>query len=108
MNASESRYSIVNETIDVHDGGVSGVAMGNVIEFSPDATPQCVDRPGVCTMPRDIGLHVLENIYGFRPALHFDETIRVEFSIHPRRRGLRPDHTIIWELEKVGGSAQIL
>src|SRR5437762_1260223 len=28
-------FTIVNETIDIHDGGVSGVAAGDVVEFAP-------------------------------------------------------------------------
>jgi hypothetical protein len=102
QNAAEGKYSIVNETIDVNDGGVSGVAIDRILEFSPGDTPKCVDKPGVCTLPRDIAMHVLNSVYGFRPALNFDTSVRVEFSIHPRKRGFRCEHTIIWELEDVG------
>jgi hypothetical protein len=102
QNAAEGKYSIVNETIDVNDGGVSGVAIDRILEFSPGDTPKCVDKPGVCTLPRDIALRVLNSVYGFRAALNFDTSVRVEFSIHPRKRGFRCEHTIIWELEDVG------
>lgn len=34
-NCNENKYSIINETIDVNDGGVSGVILGNIIEFAP-------------------------------------------------------------------------
>ncbi|MBB4276407.1 hypothetical protein GGE12_004204 [Rhizobium mongolense] len=34
-------HLIVNETIDIHDGGVSGVVQGQVVEFAPDDTPRC-------------------------------------------------------------------
>ena len=37
--SSEGLFVIANETIDIHDGGVSGVLMGDVIEFTPDDTP---------------------------------------------------------------------
>ena len=39
-NCVDGKYSIINETIDVNDGGVSGVIMGNIIEFSPNDTPR--------------------------------------------------------------------
>src|SRR6266446_8195883 len=33
--ASQGLYTIVNETIDVQDGGISGVALGSIVEFAP-------------------------------------------------------------------------
>ncbi len=107
QKSSDGKFSIVNETIDIHDGGVSGVAMGQVFEFSPGDTPKCVDKPGICRLPRDIGLNLLEKIYGFRPALNFPLSHRVEFSIHPKKRGIRHAHTIIWELEEVNAPDSI-
>lgn len=101
QKAVENKITIVNETIDIHDGGVSGVSIGRVIEFSPGDTPKCVDKPGVCSLPRNLGLHILENVYGFHPTLNFPSSCRVEFSIHPKKRGLRQGHTILWELEEV-------
>lgn len=100
--ARKEMYTIVNETIDIEDGGVSGVALGNIIEFAPYDTPKCVDVSGICSLPRKMALNILENVYGFRPSLNFDERTRVEFSIHPRKRGLHKEHTIIWEVEEVG------
>lgn len=98
-NRKERKYSIVNENIDINDGGVSGVALGDVIEFSPEDTPKCVDKEGICLLPRQLGYNFLEKIYGFRPEINFDENYRVEFSIHPNRRGIGKKHTIIWEYE---------
>jgi hypothetical protein len=43
--AMEGYYTIVNETIDVADGGVSGVALGNVIEFLRWTRPEPSRRP---------------------------------------------------------------
>ena len=103
--AREGLYTIINETIDVSDGGVSGVQLGEVIEFSPDDTPRCVEKPGTAAFPRDKGLQFLETVYGFKPRLAFPQSTRVEFSLHPIRRGVRNDHTIIWELEEIGRSA---
>jgi hypothetical protein len=101
--AADGLFTIVNETIDVHDGGVSGVCVGDVIEFAPNDTPRCVEKPGTAAFPREMGLRILETVYGFRPNLdRYPNDVRVEFSIHPLRRGVRHDHTIVWEEERVG------
>ena len=100
--ASTGLITIVNETVDVHDGGASGVALGNVIELAPGDTPRCVEKEGTVAFARDLGLQLLETVYHFRPALAFEPDFRVEFSLHPLRRGFRHDHTILWELENVG------
>ncbi len=78
--------------------------MSNVIEFAPGDTPRCVEKPGTAALPRQLGLRLLETVYGFEPALNYAAHTRVEFSIHPIRRGFLHDHTIIWELEDVGES----
>jgi hypothetical protein len=101
--ASKGLHTIVNETIDVCDGGVSGVVIGDVMEFAPCDTPRCVEKPGTVSIDRAIGLRLLENVYGFVPALEYGADTRVEFSVHPIRRGVRNEHTIVWELERVGG-----
>ncbi len=97
--AAEGLHLIVNETVDVSDGGVSGVAHGDVLEFAPDDTPRCVEKPGVASLPRSIGAVLLKTVYGFAPALP-DTNARVEFSIHPRLTGWRRTHTLLWELEE--------
>ena len=102
--AAEGLFVIVNETIDVHDGGVSGVALGDHIELAPGDTPRCVEKPGTASFTRDTGLRLLRKVYGFRPALRYGPATRVEFSLHPLRRGFLHDHTIIWELERVGAA----
>src|SRR6266566_7543625 len=99
--ATAGLHTIVNETIDVADGGVSGVAYGNVLEFAPGDTPRAVEKPGTVSFPRDLGQRVLEVIYGFRPELSYPPEIRVEFSLHPLRRGVRREHTIVWEIERL-------
>ncbi|HKB67182.1 MAG TPA: hypothetical protein VKC61_15110 [Pyrinomonadaceae bacterium] len=102
--ASLGLYTIINETIDINDGGVSGVALGNLLEFAPGDTPRCVEKPGTISLPRDLALAVLEKVYGFSPDIsRYPTNQRVEFSLHPIRRGVRHDHTIVWELEEVGG-----
>ena len=101
--AAGGLYTIVNETIDVNDGGVSGVALGGIVEFAPGDTPRCVEKPGTLSLRKDLALSLLEKVYGFAPNLsHYGSAKRVEFSIHPLRRGTRQDHTIVWELEEVG------
>lgn len=99
-NASNNMHSIINENIDISDGGVSGVLLNDLIEFSPNATPKCVDAPGVCRLPKELGFKILKIIYGFIPNILFSENYRVEFSIHPKRQGLNNEHTVIWEYEK--------
>jgi hypothetical protein len=99
--ASDGLHTIVNETIDIHDGGVSGVALAAVVEFAPDDTPRCVELPGTVALERDAAMRVIETVYGFRPALDYGNDLRVEFSLHPLRVGVRQEHTIVWEIERV-------
>jgi hypothetical protein len=103
--AKSGFYTIVNETIDVNDGGVSGVLQGGIIEFSPGSTPRIVERGRPASLPAREGLKLLRVVYGFKPELEFTRNYRVEFSIHPLRRGWRNTHTILWELEEVGDVA---
>lgn len=101
--ANEGLFTIINETIDVNDGGVSGVVLGNIIEFSPRDTPRCVEKPGTLSLERKLGLTLLETVYSFVPNLsQYPSSNRIEFSIHPIRRGTREEHTIVWEMEEVG------
>ncbi|MGO8377690.1 hypothetical protein ACC745_18515 [Rhizobium ruizarguesonis] len=97
--SDEKLHLIVNETIDIHDGGVSGVIQGQLIEFAPDDTPRCVEKPGIASLPTHLGERILHTVYGFTPDLNFPPNARVEFSIHPRARGYHQRHTIIWEFE---------
>jgi hypothetical protein len=97
-------YTIVNETVDVNDGGVSGVVEGRVVEFAPGVVPRFVERDNVDPIPAlpvHLGLLLLETVYGIRPELRFPDNCRVEFSLHPKARGWRRTHTIIWELQEV-------
>lgn len=101
--AKQGLHLIVNETIDVEDGGVSGVVQGDVIEFAPDDTPRAVEKPGIASFPRAMGLSLLRDIYGFAVDLPGAPTDRVEFSIHPRPRGWRQTHILLWEIEADAG-----
>ena len=100
--SSEGLFVIANETVDVKDGGVSGVAQGGIIEFSPDDTPRCVEKDGVASLPLHLGMSMLESVYGFRPELGETHGARLEFSVHPRPRGWRQTHTLLWEHEQIG------
>lgn len=99
--SSDGLYTIVNETVDINDGGVSGVAWGDVIEFAPEDTPRCVEKPGVASLPRALAVGILSKVYGVKPQLEFSAESRVEFSLHPFRRGVRMEHTIVWEVESI-------
>ena len=96
-------YTIINETVDVNDGGVSGVKIGNLIEFAPGDTPRCVEKPGTLQMSVAHANRLFDIVYGIKPdfdTLNYED--RVEFSLHPIPRGVYSSHTIVWELEDVG------
>src|SRR5690606_24105590 len=57
-------YCIVNETIDIHDGGVSGVTLGGIAEFAPDDTPRAVEKEGAARMPVQTAHRILRSVYG--------------------------------------------
>jgi hypothetical protein len=99
----EGLHTIVNETVDVHDGGVSGVILGNLIEFAPDDTPRAVEKPGTASLPLGWGSRLLYTVYGFEPDLAVPENTRLEFSIHPKPRGWRHTHTLGWEIAEHEG-----
>jgi len=100
---AEGLHLILNETVNINDGGVSGVVQGNVIEFAPDDTPRAVEKPGTASLSRQVGLRMLETVYGFAPDLPSDVKARVEFSIHPLPRGWRGTNTLLWEIQECAG-----
>ncbi|OQP88464.1 hypothetical protein BTR14_01550 [Rhizobium rhizosphaerae] len=95
--SNEGAFSIVNETIDVSDGGVSGVVIGDVVEFRPDTTPRGVEQPGFATLPTEWAVRLFKVVYG--ADINFDKasTGRLEFSVHPRPRGWKQDNIVFWE-----------
>jgi hypothetical protein len=94
--AGQGLYTIVNELIDTNDGGVSGVRQGDRIEFAPDDTPRCVEKPGTCALSEELSRSVLRTIYAAElPALDG----RFEFSVHPYPCGTRHENVILWEHE---------
>lgn len=96
--SEQGDFTIVNETIDISDGGVSGVAMGDLVEFRPDATPRGVEQSGFASLPRAWAQSILQAVYGFEVDLAAAAASRVEFSIHPQRRGWKQSHTLFWEI----------
>jgi len=101
---AEGYYLILNEQIDIHDGGVSGVAQQGLVEFAPDATPRVVEDPNrtVARLPAAVAESVLSTVYGFD--LSFPPSDRLEFSVHPLRVGSRNERMIVWESSKAPGS----
>ncbi|MCA6108970.1 hypothetical protein [Bradyrhizobium cenepequi] len=97
--SADGLFVIANETVDVADGGVSGVIQGGVIEFAPDDTPRCVEKGGAASLPIDWGLSILRRVYRFQPDLVDAGTGRLEFSVHPKPRGWKKTHTLMWEYE---------
>jgi hypothetical protein len=102
----EGLHVIANETVDISDGGISGVIEGGVMEFAPDDTPRCVEKPGTASFQLEDGLSVIRTVYGFLPELPDLKQCRVEFSIHPRARGYKRGHTLLWEREYVSTGNQ--
>lgn len=99
--AAEGLFTIVNETIDVHDGGVSGVRLGGTVEFAPDTTPRGVERADVARMPIALANQLLSTVYGFPVDVPGGACERIEFSVHPQRVGHRGSHVCVWESEAV-------
>ena len=103
----EGLFVIINETVDPCDSGVSGVIHGNIIEFSPDDTPRCVEKPGVASFPFMIGMNVLTKVYGrstdymyiFDIVKRFPDS-RIEFSVHPKPRGWLNKSVLFWEFDQ--------
>lgn len=93
-------YVIINEEIDVNDGGFSGVLLGNVAEFATRDTPRCVEKPGCALLPRLIMLDFARTVYCCRINIPYDRSYRVEFSVHPGPVGYARQHQIIWQIEK--------
>jgi hypothetical protein len=97
--SADGLFVIANETVDVSDGGVSGVIQGGVAEFAPDDTPRCVEKEGTASLPSDLARSVIRIVFGFEPETVAADRGRLEFSIHPKPRGWRRTHTLMWEYE---------
>lgn len=96
--AADGLYSIVNETIDVHDGGVSGVSMPGVVEYAPDVTPRAVEEPGVLSASTELAIGVLRTVYGDDATDVVVPGSRLEFSVHPMPVGTAQGRVTSWEI----------
>jgi hypothetical protein len=98
--AAAGFYTIVNETVEIGDGGVSGVLLGGVAEFAPGATPRAVEQADAAALPAGVAIDLLRTVYG--PVdLAPDPARRIEFSVHPGPVGYRRTATLIWEVTDV-------
>lgn len=95
--AAEGLYGIVNESIDVRDGGVSGVALPEVVEFAPDATPRVVESGEVLSAPPSWAIAIIAAVYGVDISDLIRDGQRIEFSVHPRGTGNRCERITVWE-----------
>lgn len=95
--ANDGFFTILNETISVTDGGVSGVVDKDIVEFGPDDTPRAVEKPGVCSLPYEIAKNILSKVYGIAEPIPRKPHSRIEFSIHPIRVGSRHEQVVVWE-----------
>ena len=95
-----------NATVDVRDGGVSGVAFGDLIEFSPGDTPRYVEKPGTAAFPRGAGIRALRQSTVSSPRIISNPLCGSSSMLHPLRRGVQPagphDH---WGARRVRCSA---
>lgn len=105
--ATNGFFTIINETVDVNDGGVSGVSVGGVVEFAPGTTPRGVEKAGnfVARMSTEIAQGLLEQVYRFPVEFPPTSVNRVEFSLHPQKVGHRHDHILYWEVQTVRESS---
>lgn len=88
---------IINETVPLDDGGVSGVLMGELVEFAPGRTPRAVEEAGTAAAPRELAQRLLATVYGVDLAHIRRPDRRVEFSVHPSPVGLRREKILVWE-----------
>ena len=95
--AQDGLYCIVNGSLDVHDGGVSGVAMPEVVEFAPDATPRIVESGDVFSAPPRLAIPIGRIVYGVDLGGVVQSGRRIEFSVHPHRCGDKGDKITVWE-----------
>lgn len=95
--SAQGDFTIANETIDVSDGGVSGVILDEVVEFRPDATPRGVEMAGFASLPASWAKRALEIVYGVAPDIDQARGARLEFSLHPSPRGYKRSHILYWE-----------
>lgn len=96
---ADDYYLIINETIDVNDGGVSGVILGDLVEFTPKDTPRGVEKSGSCSLSFRDACRLFDRVYDYRSLSHLRKNgHRVEFSIHPGPVGVLNQRHVTWEV----------
>jgi hypothetical protein len=99
--ASAHYYTIVNENIDINDGGVSGVRWNDWTEFAPKDTPRCVEKPGTAGLPSGQAETLFNLVYKTgTPLQTLHSGFRVEFSLHPSPVGYRRERSVLWEVSE--------
>jgi len=93
-------HVIINEEINVADGGFSGVMFGDVAEFAPMDTPRCVEKDGCAVVHRSVMAKLVRTVYERRISIPFPRGTRVEFSVHPGPVGYFRQTQIIWQVEE--------
>jgi hypothetical protein len=97
----EGYYVIINEQIDIMDGGFSGVVFGDVAEFASGHTPRCVDdeRVACAVLPRSMLPRLVDTVYGKPFSIPYPPEYRVVFSVHPGPVGYFRQCQVIWQAE---------
>ena len=97
----QGMHVIINENLSLGNGSISGVlSPGNLAEFSANDSPRCVEKPGTCSMSKEMLRKFIETVYGRPFEVPFPRHYRVEFSQYPSPVGYLNDYTIIWQAEK--------
>lgn len=104
---SQGYYVILNEEIDIFDGGFSGVLLGNVAEFAPMDVPRCVEKPGCAVLSRLKMLDMARTMYHQRINIPYGREYRVEYSVHPSPVGYYRAHQIVWQVERTTHGKEI-
>lgn len=112
IDLREQGYNLIlNETIDVNDGGVSGVLLNGVAEFAPFSTPRSVENDAVCRLPSLVAVKMLSDVYSLEGRTLEDieklesmsrEGKRIEFSIHPNEVGY-----LVWDIEDMESNKKL-
>jgi hypothetical protein len=101
----EGLHVIINEDIDVNDGGFSGVMMGEIAEFAPQDTPRCVEEnnfnPRCAVLPRPEMERLVQVVYERRIGFPYSRNHRIEFSVHPGPVGYLRAPYILWQEEAI-------
>jgi hypothetical protein len=97
---------IVNETLDVDDGGVSGVLLGGVAELVPGDTPRGVERPASRRCRAALAERLLAIVYGAEPDWPAGPAPGGD-QRPPRPVGYRGGRSVVWEVEDVAGGRTV-